>query len=331
MRISFQEIQNTLLEILLNYNFRKDKAEMLARIFTESSLDGIYSHGLNRFPRFIQNVKDGIVNIDVEPKKISSFGNIEQWNGNLGPGILNAIKCMNRAMEIAENGGIGCVTLANTNHWMRGGTYGWFAAEHGFIGICWTNTEPNMVAWGAKDPVLGNNPLIIAIPRHEGHIVLDMAMSQFSFGKMESYAMEEKRLPFPGGWDDQGKLTTDPNTLISNGKALPIGYWKGSALSLILDVLAAILSSGDSTYRIGAKSEEYGLSQVFIAISIKWLDNETIENIIEEIIQYAHSSEPIQKGENVFYPGEKTLKIKAENLKFGVPVNNDIWTTIINL
>ena len=328
MRISFDKIQKTLYKILLNYNFKKESAVILSEIFTKSSLDGVYSHGLNRFPRFIQNVKDGIVSVDAEAEKVSSFGNIEQWNGNLGTGILNARRSMNRAIEIAEGAGIGCVALSNTNHWMRGGTYGWQAAENGYAGICWTNTEPNMVAWGSKTTTLGNNPFIIAIPRSKGHIVLDMAMSQFSFGKMQSYAMDGKKLPFPGGWDNNGVLSTDPDKILASEKALPIGYWKGSALSFILDVLATILSKGDPTCRIGARDSEYGLSQVFIAINIKWLDAEYVEGISDEIIKNLHSAEPMAEGEGAFYPGERTLNTRIENLKSGIPVNKKIWEII---
>jgi 3-dehydro-L-gulonate 2-dehydrogenase len=331
MRISYRKIQHTLLEILLNHDFRKDKAEILANTFTESSLDGVYSHGLNRFPRFIRQVIEGIVRKDAEAERVSSFGSFERWDGKLGPGIINARKCMIRAMEIAETGGISCVALSNTNHWMRGGTYGWLAAENGYVGICWTNTEPILVPWGGKDVALGNNPFVIAVPRKEGHIVLDMAMSQFSFGKMESYAREGKNLPFPGGWNNSGDLTSDPNMIISNRKSLPIGYWKGSALSLILDVLASVLSMGDSTCNIGKKSEEYGLSQVFMAIKITWLDRVTINNIIEEIVQYVHSSEPVADAMGAFYPGEKTLNTRQENLKSGIPVNSEIWETIKKL
>jgi len=331
MRISTQEIQEKLYEILINYNFRKEKAQILAQIFTESSTDGIYSHGLDRFPRFIQNVKDGLVEVDADPEKFGSFGNVEQWNGNLGPGILNARHCMKRAMEIAEKAGIGCVALSNTNHWMRGGSYGWQAAEEGFIGICWTNTAPNMVAWGGKQPALGNNPFIIGIPRPEGHIVLDMAMSQFSFGKMQSYAMEGMKLPYPGGWDNKGVLTSDPKVILSNERALPIGYWKGSGLSFVLDLLAALLSKGDPTCRIGRRGDEYGLSQIFIALNIKWLDREYLDNIIEETIQNVHGSEPLKEGENIFYPGERTIITRIDNQRLGIPVHNETWRKILNL
>ena len=84
-------------------------------------------------------------------------------------------------MEIASVQGMGCVAIANTNHWMRGGSYGWQAADAGVIGICWTNTLANLPPWGAAEPRVGNNPLVVAVPRADGPVVLDMAMSQFSF------------------------------------------------------------------------------------------------------------------------------------------------------
>ena len=88
--------------------------------------------------------------------------------------------------------GIGLASLSNTNHWQRGGTYGWHAARKGFIFICWTNTEANMPAWGAKDVRLGNNPFVIAVPYKDEAVVLDFAMTQFSYGKMENYRREGK-------------------------------------------------------------------------------------------------------------------------------------------
>ena len=103
--------------------------------------------------------------------RITAF---ERWNGQGGPGNLNALACMQRAIDLTADHGIACVGLSNTNHWMRGGSYGWQAADAGVIGVCWTNTLPNMPPWGASEPRIGNNPLIVAIPhppapRRPGH------------------------------------------------------------------------------------------------------------------------------------------------------------------
>src|SRR5439155_10919673 len=117
---------------------------------------------------------------------------LERWDGRRGPGNLNAYESMARAIAMARDHGIGCVALANTNHWMRGGTYGWQAADAGVIGICWTNTLANLPPWGAAEPRIGNNPLVIAVPRRGSggaHVVLDMAMSQFSYGALAAYRL----------------------------------------------------------------------------------------------------------------------------------------------
>jgi len=88
------------------------------------------------------------IDVGAKPELIHAAGVVEQWNGRLAPGLLNAERCTNRALEIAEDNGMGCVAIADTNHWMRGRTYGWQAARNGFVFIGWTNTEANMPAWG---------------------------------------------------------------------------------------------------------------------------------------------------------------------------------------
>jgi len=74
-----------------------------------------------------------------------------------------------------------------------------------------------MPTWGAKDPRLGNNPFVIAVPYKNEAIVLDFAMSQFSYGKMETFRNEGKQLPFPGGFNQDSELTTDPAAILKPG------------------------------------------------------------------------------------------------------------------
>ena len=111
----------------------------------------MYSHGYQRFPRVMDYIQKGYIDVNAVPEKITGFGAVERWDGHLGMGNLNAKMAMQRAVELAAQLGIGMVAMSNTNHWMRGGAYGWQAAEAGCIGICWTNTCPNMPAWGAID------------------------------------------------------------------------------------------------------------------------------------------------------------------------------------
>ncbi len=327
--IPAKEMQECFISILLKEGFIKDNALKCAAVFTENSLDGVYTHGVNRFPRFVQYVKDGFVKVDGLPSLQNKFGGIEQWNGNLGPGILNAMFATTTAMSLATRSGIGCVALANTNHWMRGGTYGWQAAKAGYVFIGWTNTIANMPTWGAKDARLGNNPLVIALPYKDEAIVLDMAMSQYSFGTMEKAQMNNEKLSVYGGFDKNGSLTNDPSSILESLRPLPVGYWKGAGLSLLLDLLATILSGGLSTNEISKKEAEYGLSQVFIAIDISKLGNHSaITKVIEGILSDYHQSVPINETNKILYPGERALETRKNNLAKGILVLKKVWDEI---
>ena len=268
MRIKYEDLIEMLQNILLKYNVNDSDSLEVATMFAQNSLDGIYSHGANRFPVFIDAIKKGHVLVGNKLILEDSFGGFERWNGNQGIGILNAKASMNRALELSKENGIGIVALNNTNHWMRGGAYGWQAADSGMIGICWTNTNPNMPAWGGIEPRIGNNPLVISVPKSNGkHIVLDMAMSQFAYGKIEDMRMKKLQLPVHGGFDTNGNLTTDPAEIESTGRVLPTGYWKGSGLSILIDLVGSILAKGRSVKDIGDLQAEYGITQIFIAIN----------------------------------------------------------------
>lgn len=332
MHILPENMKKVLYDLFIKYKFTEEKANLLARVFTESTLDGVSSHGINRVPLFIDYINKGVIKIDAEAEKVASFGTIERWDGNLGPGIVNATKCTTRAIELAKQYGMGMVALRNTNHWMRGGSYGHQAANAGCISILFTNTKPNMPPWGGKDSRIGNNPIVVSIPRKKGHVVLDMAISQFAFGKINEYKLKGQKLPHHGGWDDNNELSNDPEKILLKERGLPIGYWKGSALSIILDMLATILSAGNSTSKIGSKEIETAISQVYICIYPKvFNDKELQQKLIEEIINFTHDVAPINAGDQIYYPGERSLQNRARNLKEGILVNDNVWNKVIEL
>jgi 3-dehydro-L-gulonate 2-dehydrogenase len=329
MHIPFDELKAEFYRVLTKLGFKEEKAEFCAQIFAENSRDGVYTHGLNRFPAFVKHVKTGLISLDAKPVLVNSMGAIEQWDGNLAAGILNAKFCMDRAIALAGENGIGCVAIKNTNHWMRGGTYGWQAADAGFIGICITNSIANMVPWGGTTVALGNNPLIIALPRKDGHVVLDMAISQYSKGKVLQYQSFNEELPFVGGYDNNGKLTKDPDAIVESKRLLPIGLWKGSALSMVLDMLVSALSLGKNVKQITDQGNESAASQVFIAI--KPFDDEQVNQLVNEVVEFTRSSPPTDPDKPVLYPGENTLQTRNKSLEKGVFVDEKIWQEVKGL
>lgn len=333
-RINFDEMKNTVKQAFINVGLQDSKADICAQIHTESSCDGIYSHGLNRVARFVDYVNKGWVDINAEPSLVKSLGVIEIYDGNRGVGITNALFAVEQATAIARKNGIGIVALRNTTHWMRGGTYGWKTAEKGLATICWTNTESCMPAWGAKNPRLGNNPFVMAVPREEGPLVLDMAMSQYAYGKLQVTRLKGEKLPFPGGYDKDGNLTDEPGPIEQSMRILPTGYWKGSGMAVLLDAMAALLSAGSPTNAIDKIQEGSctGASQIFIVFDPTQLGGSDFNNqMANSVADYVKTSEPAEGQTAVYYPGELEVKTRNENLSQGIPVDDGVWAEVIAL
>lgn len=332
-RVPYEEMVRQFARVLAAHGFAPEDAQAAAEIFAQNSLAGVYSHGLNRFPRLVGYLERGVVDPKARATCEGRMGCIERWDGHRGFGPLNAWRAMERACQLAKENGVGVVALANNNHWMRGGTYGWLAADQGCIGICWSNTTPNMPAWGAKDCRIGNNPLILSVPRTNGeHVVLDFAISQFSYGKMEDCRLRGVPLPVPGGYDEEGRLTTDPAAIEKTGRVLPMGYWKGSGLSVALDLIGTVLSGGNSVPTIGTFEEEIGLTQVMIALDPgKFNTPEQTDAMVDQILLDIKASQPVEEGGEVFYPGERALRSTRENRELGVPVIEEIWESVLRM
>ena len=331
MRIPYETMVSEFERVLKKKGFKEDRARAAATIFAQNSLAGGYSHGLNRFPRVVEYLEKGEIDPDIVAECELKLGAFERWNGHRGFGPLNAKLAMDRACELAKEYGIGLVALGNNNHWMRGGSYGFQAADQGCVGICWSNTCPNMPAWGGKDRKIGNNPIIFAVPRSNGqHVVIDCAVSQFSYGKIEDCKLKGIELPVPGGYDTKGKLTTDPAEIEKTWRVLPMGYWKGSGISIALDLIATVLTNGNSVQTIGTFGDEVGLTQVMIAIDpTKANSVELTDEIVDQIVADVKSSEPVEEGRDVLYPGEPEALTIQDNLANGIPVIEEKWNQVL--
>ena len=330
MRVSYDKMVQEFVRVLKKRGFTEEKAKLSAKLYADASRDGVYTHGLNRFTKFIDSIDKGCVNIQAEPVFREKIGFLERYDGQKGPGNLNAYACMKRAIELAKENTLGCVAPSNTNHWMRPGNYGLMAVEENCIGILWTNTVPNMPPWGGREARLGNNPIVLAIPHKGAPVLVDVAMSMFSYGKLESYARSGKELPVEGGYNKDQKLTKNAAEILETHQSIPIGYWKGSGLSLALDLIAATLAGGRTSRMVGELPVETELSQVFFAIDLdSFPDKEKLLDNIDDTLQDMKTSAPVSPEHPVYYPGENMMKTREENMRQGVPVDETIWNRVL--
>ena len=188
----------------------------------------------------------------------------------------------------------------------------------------------NLVAYGTTEPSTGNNPITLAVPRRAGSLVMDMAVSQYAFGKLEIMAQEGKMLDTPCGYDTEGNLTCDPREINRSKLMMPMALWKGSALSIMLDLMAASLSLGRTSLDIGRPGDgEKGMSQVFICLNpAAVVDAGEMDAQIERTVAFLSALPPKDGVHGVHVPGENLAATRQRNLREGIPVTEETWQKI---
>lgn len=333
IHVSYEEAVRTMERALTRF-LPDEQARRFAEVFAGNSLDGVHSHGMNRFPRYIADMESGLCDARVtQAQRVSGFGALEVWDAHFGVGPLIAEQVTRRAIELAGTHGVGCVALRNNSHWLRAGRYGLMMADSGMMGICMTNTCMNLVAYGAKQSSTGNNPITFAIPRRSGSLVMDMAVSQYAFGKLEIMAQQGKMLDTACGYDTEGNLTNDPAQIVESGLMMPMALWKGSALSIMIDLMTSMLSLGRTSLEIGTPADgERGMSQIFLCMNpAAVIDLDEAEERMEKSIAFLNGLETREGMGRVHAPGESLSRTRAKHLAEGIPVTEATWAAICSL
>lgn len=298
-----------------------------AEVMAEADLLGVPSHGVRMLPGLVQGIGDGRVTANPQIKIIRERPAACVLDGDNGPGRFVSVQAMQHAVERAKRSGIGACLATRVTHWGRAHAYACRAAQAGMIGICTTNAIPNMLAWSSTKPLLGNNPLAIAVPRGHGKepIVLDMAMSQAAVGKIGTYLREGKRVPANWGLDAAGQPSDDPAVILAGGKVLPFGDHKGAGLAFMMELLTGALAGGLFSYEIGQADPtglDPGSSKLFLALDLSaFVDAERFDQRVDDWIAWLRQAEPAL---TITLPGERGWQERERNLAEGIPIHAEI-------
>lgn len=180
----------------------------------------------------------------------SRFAASEVWNANKKLGQATAYEALDRCIELADQYGVGQVSVDSAFHYLWGGGYVMKAAQQGYI--AYTNCTAalaEVVPFMGKFPTLGTNPHSWGFPTTDAlgyPIVIDWATSVVAMGRVQQLAREGLPLPPNAAVDENGEPTTDS----SKAKyLLPFGAHKGYGLSLINEIVGAFIGGGLPTVR----------------------------------------------------------------------------------
>ncbi|PBJ18084.1 (2R)-3-sulfolactate dehydrogenase (NADP(+)) [Pseudomonas sp. ACN8] len=291
--LSFEALSALLEKIFLRHGTSAEVARVLAQNCTGAERDGAHSHGVFRIPGYVSTLQSGWVNgqaVPVVEDVASGFVRVDANNGFAQPALAAARELL---VQKARSAGIAVLAIRNSHHFAALWPDVEPFADEGLVALSVVNSMTCVVPHGADRPLFGTNPIAFAAPRADGApIVFDLATSAIAHGDVQIAAREGKHLPEGMGVDSLGQPTTDPKAILEGGALLPFGGHKGSALSMMVELLAAALTGGNFSFEFdwknhpGAKTPWTG--QLLIVIDPGKAAGQSFAERSQELVRQMH-------------------------------------------
>lgn len=241
-KATIAEAQAAVAAALQNEGVAEQSALSVARALVGAEADGLKGHGLSRLPSYLSQVRSGKIDAAAVPRAervAPSVLRIDAAHGFAYPALDLAIE---RLPDLARKTGLAAASIYRSHHCGAAGLVVERLAEQGLVALLFANTPAAIAPWGGTRALFGTNPIAFACPRANGApIVIDMSLSKVARGNI--MAAKQKGTQIPEGWalDANGLPTTDPVAALA-GTMLPLGDAKGTALALMVELLAAGLT-----------------------------------------------------------------------------------------
>ncbi|SMC14269.1 (2R)-3-sulfolactate dehydrogenase (NADP(+)) [Roseovarius aestuarii] len=256
LSLSLEEIHSLALDTMLANGCDDANASALADIVTRAERDGSHSHGLFRVPGYVKALRSGKVNGKAKPKVSKKAGAVVHVDGGGCFAPLAQAVGLPVLAETAAETGVAALSLTNIHHFAALWPETEFLADRGLVGIACTAYMPMVAPAGSKEKLFGTNPISFAWPRPgKPPVCYDMATAAMAMGDVQIAARDGKSVPLGTGLDAEGNETTDP-AAIAEGVLLPFGGYKGSAIALMVELLAAGLTGESFSYE-AAESDNH--------------------------------------------------------------------------
>lgn len=307
-----------------------------AQALVLSNLWGIDSHGVLRAPIYLQRLRSQAINPQPQVKTLRGSRGLEVMDGDNGPGFIVGRQAMLRAIELAQEYHIGMVSVVRSNHFGAAALYAQIAAERGMLGISMTNVGPNIVAPGGSQPIIGNNPIAVAIPTYqEFNFCLDMSLSAVAGGKLLLASKKGEKIPLDWATDKEGHPTDDPDKAFA-GFLLPMGGFKGLGLAYVVEILCGVINGGAfgedilSMYKQPDQPSHTG--HVMIAVNLEAIiSRDEMAERMAAYIQRVKKSPMWDPQAEMFLPGELEYRRAELRRREGVPLPANLYKELLGL
>lgn len=326
--VEYEDLKRFTREILIKTGVGPESAEAVTDGLCETSLFGIDSHGIKLLPHYVRAAASGRVNGHPTFKWEMKFPCAGYLNADHAFGHHAGLVAIERCIEIAGSFGIGAIAVGNSSHFGAAGFFALKAARKDMIGLAFTHADSLMLSSGGSKPYFGTNPIAVCAPvRDEDAWYLDMATTTVSWNKILTHLAAGESLEYGWAVDEHGQETVDPKV----ARALfPIGDYKGFGLSMMVEILCALLTSmpygKNITSMYKAPIDQHRLlGHFFMAINIEaFTEKDLFKKRLQEMMKELRR-EPSLKGQ-VMCPGDPQKKFREERTRRGIPILNTTWS-----
>lgn len=310
--------------VLVGNGVSRSNAAIVARCLVEADLRGVDTHGINRIPSYMARIRQGVLDPKASPTLRQLTPAVAQVDGHNGFGFLAAHMGMAAAIRMAEQTGIGMVSVKHSNHF---GMSAWVvqqALDAGMMSLVFTNSSPALPVWGGKSKLMGVSPIACGAPGgKERPFIMDMAPSVAARGKIYKALRRGEKIPRDWALDAEGKKTDDPAKALE-GVMLPMGGPKGSALAVMMDVFSGVLSG--SAYA-GHVTNPYDPSKPadvgHFLVALKpdlFMGIDEFKSRMDYLYKRVVHSDRMEGVDRIYFPGEIEQLTKEQRLATGIPL-----------
>lgn len=311
--------------VLMSAGVCDENAQIVADSITKAELFGFQSHGVIRIPHYVRRIKAGSINKNPNIRVVKKNGNTAIVDGDHGLGHAVAFFAMNLAIQLAGSG-VGFVGVKNSSHFGIAGYTAMQAVKKDMIGIAISHTDASVIPFGGKMPAVGTNPLAVAVPTNKEYpVLLDMATSMASLGKILNAKNKGEKIPPDWAVDEEGIPTSNPEKV---KYLMPMAGPKGYGLAVIFDILSGPLTGALFGKKLPLMYGDYDkhreLGHFIGAIKIdNFIPIEEFKQNVGIMIDDIHNTPPAKGFDRVMVPGEKEYLTLLKYEKEGIPIPSE--------
>ena len=327
--ISYTKAHAFCVAVFESYGFTQPQSRDITDVLLCADVFGIESHGIQRLTRYHQEIGDGFVKVDAQPRILHETPLSAVMDADKCMGQLIAVEAMELAISKAKKSGLGMVSVRNSNHFGIAGYYSRIASDNQLLGICMTNSEAIGVPTFGKRAMLGTNPIALSMPATPVCFSFDAATTVVPRGKLEVYHKNGKPLPQSWAIDSTGHPTTDSGLVLNNiinklgGGIAPLGGsgednggHKGYGFALMVELFTGIFSGGSTSNYVNTRTGSVDICHWFAAMDYGLFGDKTeIEANFSKLLQELRDSDKAdgkylydRSYYNLFYVAQDTPK-----------------------